>query len=196
MTALLGRDVSNYQCNYNWAAVKNCTQFGFAKATEGLEFQDSYFQHNWYSMWWQKILRGAYHFGHPGLDPVAQAQFFYTTVAYLGFANGDAVALDLECTDGENPGQVAKWAVAFCKELISLAKKKPFIYTNHDFINNGCCAGLYDYPLWIAAWTQPGNPGSIYPWSVWSIQQYTSDPVDLDIFNGSVNTWQILTKAQ
>ena len=188
---LWGRDVSNYQGNYDWNSV--ISDFGFCKATEGNNYQDPYFPHNWNTMWHLQILRGAYHFGHPGTDPVAQAMYFITYVRQHGLLAGNALALDLEVNDGRSSSAVAAWAVKFCNEVLALTgRKNIYIYVNHSYITEGYCRGLYGFPLWVASYTTAGNPGSISPWSVWSIQQYTDTPIDMDVFNGDVTMWNKL----
>lgn len=195
---LYGRDVSNHQGKYDWAGVIPKPGFGFAKATEGVGFVDSYLPWNWGEMRRLGILRGAYHFGHPGEDAAAQAELFVNTVRKAGvLAADDVLVLDLEVTDGLGPSEVAAWAVQFCDHVDSLTGKNTWVYTDRSFIWNGCCAGLYARPLWIASPGNAGAPGSVAPWPVWSVQQYGADSsgVDVDVLNGDASVWSKLANA-
>eukprot|EP01051_Picozoa_sp_SAG22_P014148 SAG22_NODE_1676_length_3830_cov_3.388100_4_plen_91_part_00 len=50
------------------------------------------------------LARGAYHFGHPGMDAAAQAHLFAKAVGPLHA--GEFVALDIEVTDKAKPAAV------------------------------------------------------------------------------------------
>jgi GH25 family lysozyme M1 (1,4-beta-N-acetylmuramidase) len=76
-----GIDVSHYDGSIDWDAVAAAgIVFAFAKATEGITFHDNRFDFNYAEMARVGIFRGAYHFGHPGIDPIAQADYFFNTV--------------------------------------------------------------------------------------------------------------------
>src|SRR5437868_13951686 len=79
--ALQGIDVSHYQGTVTWADVRaSGRRFAFCKATEGLTYTDPTFTTNWAGMRAAGLLRGAYHFGHPGDDAVSQADRFCDTI--------------------------------------------------------------------------------------------------------------------
>lgn len=92
-----GEDRSAYQPVISWTGLS----FGFAKATEGTGWTDPAFAANWAVMRRQRnIIRGAYHFFHPGLPAEEQAAFFMATVAKYGLAPGDMLAVDAEISTG------------------------------------------------------------------------------------------------
>lgn len=163
-----GPDVSDYQGSVDWAAVKAAgASFAFTKATEGLSFTCQTFAPNWQGMRSAGIgfrcrihmfriqtalvmfcacyvlllilhLRGAYHFGHPGEDPTAQAQFFVQTVGALG--DGEVLVLDIEVassnTSLRSTQDVASWSKDFVDAVCSLANIPPsrvLIYTGAWF---------------------------------------------------------------
>lgn len=99
---LFGIDVSHHQGLVDWPAVaRDGIKFGFVKATEGTGFVDRRFQHNWRSMAQVGIIRGAYHFLHPG-NGTAQARHFLGAV---GNAAGSLLVVDVETTaSGGHPG--------------------------------------------------------------------------------------------
>src|SRR5262245_21247284 len=69
-----GVDISHWQGTINWQSVKDSGKtFAFCKATEGTDYVDPKFSFNWPAMNSVGLIRGAYHFGRPGSDPVAQA---------------------------------------------------------------------------------------------------------------------------
>src|SRR6059058_3562356 len=76
--AVQGIDVSHYQGTVSWPGVRSAGMcFAFCKATEGTTYTDPTFATNWPQMKSAGLFRGAYHYGHPGTDAVAQANYFY-----------------------------------------------------------------------------------------------------------------------
>lgn len=193
---IAGIDVSNYQGTINWSSVKKAGKvFAVAKATEGTTYTDPQFATNWKNMKAAGIIPGAYHYGHPGTDAVAQAKFFVNTVkaAYGGLSGGLQLVLDIETTDGESPATVSAWIKTFCTEIQTLTGKPAIIYTGFYFWRDdaGNSTNNYNCPLWIASYTtSPSIPAA---WSYYTFWQYTdtgsvsgiSGNVDLDKFNGT-----------
>src|SRR5262249_39837308 len=67
--AIQGIDASHWQGSINWTSVKNSGKtFAFYKATEGTTYTDPTFAANWAAIKNAGLIRGAYHFGHPGSD--------------------------------------------------------------------------------------------------------------------------------
>jgi len=198
---LHGIDVSNYQGTVNWVSVKNAgNSFAFAKATEGTTYTDPSFARNWYYMQQAGIVRGAYHYGRPGSDPVAQAKFFVTQVGNRSGAL--QLVLDLETTDGRTPAQVWAWTQSFMAEIQTLTGKPGIIYTGYYFWRDsvGNPTNNLNCPLWIAAYgvSSPMVPPA---WSTWTFWQYSdtgsvpgvSGAVDLDYFHGTLTNLKALT---
>jgi len=198
---LRGIDVSNYQGNVNWVSVKNAgNSFGIAKATEGTTYTDAYFAHNWYYMQQAGIIRGAYHFGHPGSDPIAQAKFFVTQVGNRSGAL--QLILDLETTDGQTPAQVWAWTQSFINEIKVLTGKPGIIYTGYYFWRDsvGNPTNNLNCPLWIADY---GVSSPLVPqaWSTWTFWQYSdtgsvpgvNGNCDVNYFHGTLTNLKALT---
>src|SRR5262245_2770430 len=83
-STLAGIDVSHWAGPINWAQVKASGRtFGIVKATEWTTFVDSEFAASWAGMKAQGVVRSAYHFFHPNLDPIAQANHFLQVVGPL-----------------------------------------------------------------------------------------------------------------
>ena len=75
-----GLDVSAYQKKIDWKKVAGSKDFVFIKATEGSGLVDKAFASNWEGARAAGLLRGAYHFFHPGIDAIEQADLFLTKV--------------------------------------------------------------------------------------------------------------------
>ncbi|GII80803.1 hypothetical protein Sru01_57850 [Sphaerisporangium rufum] len=185
---LHGIDVSNWQGSVDWTrhAVRG-VDFGFAKATEGTTFTDKWFARNWTAMRENWLVCGAYHFARPKGDPVDQALHFLEVVdAAGGLRPGDLVALDLEHSGHLPPRRVAAFAQTWCLLVTRLAGVRPLVYTFLSFARRGYCQGLAEYPLWLAAPSQPkGRPEVPPPWRTWTIHQYAHGKIDRNVFRGS-----------
>lgn len=185
---LHGIDVSNWQGAVDWGRHANDgVAFAFAKATEGGTFSDRWFGRNWTGMRESWIVAGAYHFARPSGDPEVQAGHFLRAVGRAGgLRRGDLLALDLETTDRLPPRRVARFARRWCRAVIEQAGVRPVVYTFLAFAYAGNCAGLEEYPLWIAAPDQPtGRPDVPAPWRRWTIHQHSHRPLDRNVFLGT-----------
>lgn len=184
-----GLDVSNFQGAFDWAAAKAQIPqlaFGLCKLTEGTGFTDADAAHNWAGMAAQNLVRGGYHFAHPGSSASAQLDTFLGEAGKLGLKTTDLLALDLEVTDGLAPGAVASWADTFMAGLVKARPHNPvLLYTMISFANGGECAGLGRYPLWLA-FPASSAPVAPPPWAKWTFWQWgTRSGDDADAFNGT-----------
>jgi len=200
---LPGIDVSNFQGNVNWSAVHSAgTTFAFAKATEGTGFTDAFINQNIAGMKQVGIIPGAYHFGHPSIDPVAQANHFTSVVKA---ANGGTfsgllqLVLDLETTDGLAPSQVFAWTKSFVAQVTAVTGRPCIIYTGFFFWRDsvGNPNNNLNCPLWLAAYVPEAQTASLIPqaWASvgWAFWQYTdtgsvpgvSGNVDRDFFKNT-----------
>jgi uncharacterized protein (TIGR03382 family) len=196
-----GIDVSAYQPNTNWGQVAGAgKKFAIIKATEGTGYVNSYFARDWAGAKAAGLIRGAYHFFHPGTDPTAQADHFVNTVGALGV--GDLpMMLDLEATDGLGPAAVAASTRTFLNRVQARSGRVPIIYTGYYFWTGsvGNPGGYGGYPLIMAAYVS-GCPLIPNEWSKFTMWQYSSSGVvagvsghvDLDEFNGTLADLQAL----
>lgn len=178
-----GVDVSHYDQNYAWAQKKaqKKLSFGIAKATEGLSHNDDTFAANWARMRDAGLVRGAYHYGHPGNDPVAEADHFLGVVGKTGLQDGDLLALDLETTDGRSQHQVNAWAKKWLNRVQAKTGVKPVFYSSWYFAQQ-YGDGLGGYPLWVAHYgKKAGALKPPAPWKSWTIHQYSSTDHDNNV---------------
>ena len=155
---LPGIDVSVYQGSIDWHAVAaSGIKFVSIKATEGSTFIDSHLSANWNGAHAAGLYRTAYHFAHPSVDAVAQANHLVDSVnAVGGFPKNSSTMqfmLDLEDADKLGPGQVWDWVQAFMKQLQARTGRPGIIYTGYYFWkdNVGNPLNNLNAPLWVAA---------------------------------------------
>lgn len=199
-TSLSGIDVSHYQGEVNWGAVKAAgIAFAFAKASDGNTYHDTQFKKNWQGMQAAGLPRGAYHFYESNDDPVQQANNFMTMVGSLAKTDLPPV-IDIESSKGNFGTNSLAANLQICLDTIEKGLRcTPILYTNCAFWNANLTAGFGRYPLWIARYSSspPTIPNGWTSWAFWQYSQSgtvpgVSGPVDLDYFAGSTNDLQAL----
>lgn len=174
-----GLDISNYEPLYDWSDSQ--AQFGIIKATEGTDFRDASFARHWHELGQKGIVRGAYHYGHPANDPVAEAEHFLSVVNSQPAKPGDLLVLDLETTDGQSVSAVNSWAKTWLAHVKERTGVTPMFYSGWNFANT-YGHGLAEYPLWVAHYSK--DKGTVSPpadWKSWTIHQYTDYPIDQNV---------------
>jgi len=193
---LNGIDVSHYQGNVNWNAVKEAgITFAIAKSTGGITYVDPQFQTNWEGIKSAGLVRGTYHFLYAEDNAQDQANNFLKTVGSLD-ANDLPPFLDVEITDGADGTVITQNVLDWCNAVESALGRKPVIYTNESFGNTYFTDPEFSsYALWVAEYgvQAPTMPGawSSQDWTLWQSSQSgtvsgVSGDVDLDSFNGSM----------
>ena len=215
-TYVRGIDVSRYQPKVDWAKVKAAgVAVAVPKASQS-NWTDPMFASHWAGAKSAGLLRSAYHFFVPDMDPLKQAAAYLKA---LGNDPGDLPpVLDIEAktTDAAKYAQGAQvWIAEVEKQL----KRKPVIYTAAWYWNNTMAVGgkfpawAADYALWVAAYpVKDGVPtleqlaqGKYKPllpksWSKWAFWQYSErgridgitntdgSPVnvDMNVFEGTL----------
>ncbi|NUO97013.1 MAG: hypothetical protein HOV96_20930 [Nonomuraea sp.] len=174
-----GQDVSHYQPDHDWAA--SGASFGIVKATEGTARVDSSFARHWADLAAKGKVRGAYHYAHPGNDPIAEADHFLSVVNKQPAAKGDLLALDLETTDGKSVTEVNTWAKQWLAHVKAKTGVTPLFYSGWNFADE-YGKGLQQYPLWVARYGKaPGSVTAPADWKTWTIHQYSDSPVDQNV---------------
>lgn len=177
MATLKGVDVSNWQgSDIDWRAAKaSGIDFAWAKASEGANYTDRTWPGNRDRALAAGVAIGAYHYAHPGSDPVAQANLFI-------HLHGDmrqgmlAPALDLEEADGTSKDHIHWWKGVWMTIVEAQLQVVPWLYTYPYFWANavGCnpaCANCARHPLWYAGYghAMPAVPA---PWSRITVWQW------------------------
>ena len=218
----LGVDVSHYQGTINWTTLASVKQFAIIKGTgsdggSDTNYLDSKFTTNANGARSAGIIFGTYHFADPSsatTDAVAQADYM---IAHSGIAmeyGNLPPVLDLE-SGSTNSTTISNWANAFCYRIYARLGVKPIIYSSSgtyaSYVNSSVTS---TWKFWDAnygssngAYTDTssavtsGNPPSTGHWSTWTFWQYNSvgnvsgigiEPVDSDVFNGTLAQLQSL----
>lgn len=207
MTDLVGPDVSNHQRQIDWdqAVASGQVDFAIAKASEGTNFIDTWFDRNWREMKRKGIPRAAYHYALPSENSAKdEAAFFWHRVTLAGGCEpGDMLWLDMEDPDFPVGADAGTWSLHFLQELERLCGFTPGIYTYPSYVTERKLTHpeLAKYPLWYADYD--GNEGPQRgPWATISLWQYTASKaipgigieIDHNIFHGSVEKLRALGK--
>ena len=209
MTQIYGPDVSSYQPNVDWVAVRTRgkAEFAFIKATEGRSWKDPLF--NKHLAGAQKAgipVLGAYHYGHShGGDAraVEEARHFIRVLRDANFPkSGSFLVLDAEdvCAESKSVGQAetVSWVLRFCKtvaEEFSWPRSRMLVYTGQWWwaprTGGSDRLAKAGFPLWVSAYQ--GKPGKVAGWNTHLFWQYTDrfnapgiGPSDANLFNGGL----------
>lgn len=207
--SLNGIDISNWQKDLDLSKVP--FDFAIMKATEGIGFVDKSCDR--FVQYCIKAGKpwGFYHFARPTNDAVEEAQYFVKhTKNYFGHG---LPVLDWEA---ENKNDVG-WAKRWLDEVNRQTGTKPAIYMSAAVVNayDWSAVVAAGYSLWVAQWRDKvpdydydmkdaGPKPNIKHWKDPILWQWTSighlsgygGSLDFDVFYGSKEDWQKLTKAQ
>jgi len=193
-----GIDVSHHQGWINWDSIAvQPIHFAFVKATEGAEHRDSLFSYNWAEMERIGIIRGAYHFFSPGVDPKLQAENFINQVAFMP---GDLVpVVDVEVLGKNSADDLRDKLITWLDIIETHYGVRPLIYSNQKFYLENLLDFENEYPTWIARYnTIAPSISFTAPWDFW---QYGNQgrvdgikgAVDLNVFRGSLSEIEAFT---
>ena len=199
---LHGIDVSKYQGDIDWQAVKSGgVAFAYIKATEGGDHVDAKFQANWDGARAAGIPRGAYHFVYWCRSPHEEMALFKRVVP----AEPDALppVLDVEATPTSKTckrrldrDSALRDMRVMLQEMERHYGKRPVIYTTVDFYEAILSDNeLSEYPIWVRSTKY--SPHVKYGSRKWHFWQYQSDGVvpgirtnvDRNAFHGDRNAW-------
>ncbi|WP_157183030.1 lysozyme [Sciscionella marina] len=195
-----GIDVSGHQGNVDWNAQWNAgKRFAWVKATEGTGYTSPYFAQQYNGSYSKGFIRGAYHFALPNKSSGAvQANYF---LAHGGGWSGDGKtlpgALDMEYNPygatcyGLSKSSMTSWIKDFSDTYKAKTNKYPAIYTSTNWWNQ-CVSGDFSKtnPLWVARYSS--SVGALPPnWTSYTVWQYSSSPIDQDVFNGSYDRLKV-----
>ena len=216
MATVPGIDVSYWNSKIDWAKVRATGQrFMFTKATEGDFYADPTFDDNWIGAKSVGILRGAYHFFRPKVDPAKQAKKFIDYVRTMKDDGELPHVLDLEAHDGQPKNKIISRAKVWLDAVEQAFGRKPIIYSGQYFlqdyfseVNGNPPSWAKDYPLWLAQYPNTYVDGQkpFLPrgWSNWTIWQYSEKgrvnginaSVDMNVFDGTLEELYKFAKAE
>jgi lysozyme len=204
-----GVDVSKYQGNIDWEAVKDAgVAFAFIKATEGGDAADSKFLRNWTAAKAAGIPRGAYHFVYWCRQPHEEIGNFESVVP----VEPDALppVLDVEATPTSRTCKRTLYREEVLADMRKMLEemerhygKKPIIYSSVDFYQSILHSNaLAEYPIWVRSTKY--HPTVRYGDRKWTFWQYRSDgsvpgipgSVDQNTFHGTQEQWRAWLKEQ
>ncbi len=177
MDIVRGFDASVFQSVIDWAAVRASGhgQFAYARATQGISYNDPTFARNHDIAKLRSIPIGAYHFWMFADDPEAQAEHFLAQTYRDGRFGENLPMVDIE--EGSFTGvpsvTVASAALArFLSPIEAVLGKKMIRYTNYDTWQRffGNTSAFADGPLWLAQTENPAD-GLYGGWSKYAIWQ-------------------------
>lgn len=188
-----GIDVSEYQGRITWSAVRAAGyEFAITRIGDGT-YRDPTFATNWAEIKAAGMIRGAYQYFEPALDPIAQANIVIAKVGRLG--PGDLpVMLDVEATGGQSPATITARIHQWMDAVAAGTGKQPFLYTGAYFWDDNVkSADFASVPINVA-WYGTTCPGLPNAWRNWHFHQFSSTGsvsgisgnVDLDVWNGSL----------
>lgn len=178
-TCKIGIDVSRYQGNIDWAAVKGAgVQFamlrlGYRGYGSGALVMDPYFQQNIQGAQANGIEVGVYFFSQAITPEEGAEEARFCLNALKGYHITYPIVFDWESydssleprTDGLDDKILTQCAVAFCEE-VEAAGYQSMVYSNltyfylHFDLNQ-----LVDYPLWLAQYNS--RPSFYYHFDMW-----------------------------
>jgi len=207
-----GIDASHYKYDIDWKAVANSgIKFGIVKATEASHYIDSYFDQNWIGMRDAGIIRGAYHFFRPNVDPADQAYHYLKVVGNVLKDTDLPAVLDLEAYPQSNYEAFAALTQAerykvldtWLQIVTDATGKLPIIYTNKY-----TWWAMYEdsteyshHPLWLAMYeanyaTAPADNWNGKGWTMWQFTYKGEIPgvqdakaaTDCNVYNGDLES--------
>src|SRR4051794_6365853 len=207
-----GIDVSHFQGNIDWNAVRNAgIKFAFVKATEGVDFVDVNFQQYITAAIAAGVPVGPYHFGRLNsgeaipTDAIDEANDFVDAIQQYYSSPGMVLrpVLDYEQlpNDPVTPSvkaYVSKWIRDFSGVVQQRLGFAPIIYTCCGFQTSSFLeSDIAQHDLWIRKITggdtfNPSSPPTVSDlgiWNDWTFWQWSANgnvagisPVDRDAF--------------
>ena len=168
------------------------------KATQGTSYVNPYCDIDYQAAKKKGKLLGFYHYCGGG-SPEAEAKYFYkNTKNYVGEA---VPAVDWEAGQNSSWGNT-NWVKRFVTEFHRLSGVWCLIYVQESAINQVAnCAK--DCGLWVAkypsmnwkSWNVPNMRVNTYPWSTYTVWQFTGDNMDRNLVNTTRDGWKKLAKG-
>jgi lysozyme len=193
-----GIDVSaTWNGHVEWTGVRAAgIQFAFAKASEGMTYDDPLFGENWRGIGAAGLIRGAYHYARPQADRSGrdEAGHMLTILERVDHGSRDLPpAVALEWPHGQlSSDQLHAWVADFVGEIERRISRKPIICTDglwQDRLGSRSSLGC---PLWLAEYGPRPHPPAAWPgWTFWQRTDSArlagvNGNVDLNLYPGTI----------
>ncbi|OGN99041.1 MAG: hypothetical protein A2Z71_03355 [Chloroflexi bacterium RBG_13_50_21] len=187
-----GVDVSHWESKIDWQQAAPALGFAYYKCTEGTRWFDIQFDHNRKGCDQAGLPHAPYHYFHPLIDPVKQADFFIS----IAGKSYKRYILDVEKPD--TVVDITPRIRLFLKRCEELTGIKPAIYTAAGYWNefvNPKPAWSTQYDLIVANYTIQRIPIIPIGWTTYKIWQFSSyffipgcsEACDGNWFNGTLD---------
>ena len=185
-----GVDVSNHQGEIDWIAVaRDDIEFAYIKATEGGDWVDPWFEHNWQEARRAGVEVGAYHFFTLCRSGSEQAEYFLATVPMHEADLPAAIDLEYagECSERRTPEWVQEEVRQFLQTVEQATGTEVLLYVGSRFDKTYGITASFSEPLWQRRiLRRPGGDR----WVVWQLSFFSNvdgidGGVDLDVRRGS-----------
>lgn len=187
-TKLKGIDVSHH--NKYQTIDFNEYDFVIMKATEGKTYKDPMMD-AYIKKLAKDQLYGFYHFARPERNRAKdEAANFCKTIGVYG--EEAMLVLDWEAQAVKQP---IEWALDWCNEVEKVYGKKPLIYCSSWYTKKLRLLLDNNIGLWVAHYNKKEKP-TVYTYPTWAMWQYTSEPFDKDIFNGTRKQFEAYCKRK
>ena len=169
-----GIDVSNWQGNIDFRAVKNSgIDVVYIKSSEGRSFIDPYFEVNYNNARANGLKVGFYHYVTARTVEQAREQALFFARVINGKHIDCRLAMDFEDFGNLSIASINNISKVFLETLESTTNAKAVIYSNAYSARTIFSSELTKYPLWVANYGV-SSPGSNGKWDTWVGWQYTS----------------------
>ncbi len=146
---LKGIDISNYQVNVDFNALKNAVQVVIIKATEGVSFIDPKLESHYQGAKNAGFPVGFYHFMSEKTSPSEQAVEFYNAIKNKSYEI--IPVLDIENnSQNRNASQITDRCLEFLAKFKELSGLDCIIYTGGYFGRDNLDSRIKRYKAWIA----------------------------------------------
>jgi lysozyme len=199
-----GIDISHHQDEIDWQLLtKQNVGFVYIKATEGGDFKDPLFYSNWKGASKSGIPRGAYHYFTFCMSGIEQAANFIRTVPAEANTLPPVINFEFEgnCNNRPTKEALLKDLRAFVEQIELAYGQSPIFYVTSESYNKYLDGEIQGYQIWIRDVFGYPTLSLADNWTFWQYADHArikgiQGPVDLDVFNGSMQQLKELLKKQ
>ena len=202
-----GIDISSHQQQIDWDKL-NLTKINFVliKATEGGDFKDPMFNHNWQKSQQKGSIVGVYHFFTFCRSGQEQAQNYIATVPRSPHTLPPVIDLEFSgnCQSRPTPAVLEQELNTFITIVKKFYRKQPILYVTYEFYDRYLSNHYATQPIWISDFYSFNKLPALSDRKSWLFWQYSergsivgiSTLVDLNVFNGNKTEFDRLVNTE